>query len=68
MTSGYPRNPVSKPGLDDTVIKLWEGRIQIVLVNQEVGVRAEEAKENTLGRALAGREKKRQTHSRWRWG
>jgi hypothetical protein len=35
-------------------MRLWEGRIQIVLVNKEVGVRAMEAKGNTLGRALAG--------------
>lgn len=34
------------------------GRIQIVLVNKEVGVRAEGAKENPLGRALAGWEEK----------
>lgn len=35
-------------------MRQWEGRIQIVLVNKEVGGRVEGAKENTLGRALVG--------------
>lgn len=40
--------------------RLWASKIQIVLVNKEVGVRAEGAKESPLGRALAGWEEEKE--------
>lgn len=51
--------------------RLWEGRIQIVLIRKEVGVRAEGARESrgALREGLwQDEEKKRKSRFRQRWG